>query len=708
MNAVTQVGARGRAEHARPADARCSLVFAYFAWYPIGRAVVMSFQQTNLVTAPEWVGLENFRTVLEDPRFWTSVRNTAYFTLLALVFGYPLPLVLAVLMSELRRGKAAFSVLAYLPVVIPPVVAVLLWRFFYDASPTGVFNTMLGWVHLGPYPWIQDRVWAMPSLVLQATWANAGATVIIYLAALTGIRTELYDAAEVDGAGLWRKIWHVTLPQLRHILLITLILQIIATFQVFTEPFLMTGGGPQNATTTILLQIYDYAFRLRRLRGGDRAVAAAGAVPRRAVGRVLPADPLVEHDVSAPVQADELVPLVDEDAPRRARRRRAPPRPRGSDAARRGRRGRGRARILSHHDWRQPRLRWSMRGADTVAFVLLLVAGVGPILWLAKAATSTTQDTLRTPFALWPSGVDWTNLSDAWTKVEISKYFGNTLWVALGSWVVQLVVATTGGFVLSVLRPRYAKVVTAAVLATLFIPGIVVLVPLFLTVLDLPLFGTSLVDTYWAVWLPAGANAFNVLLVKRFMDGLPRDVFEAAQVDGAGPFRQLFLRRAAAVAADPRRRVAPGDAQRLEGLPLAAGRAARTPRSSRCPCGCPIIRDTVELDVFLAAHADLDGPADRAVPGVPAPVPARRQHRRRGEGLTAGHPPLARSTSRARVRAVSSGLVPTSTGTKSVVPASAKRPTAARTSSSLPTIDTPAGPSTPSRSITPRYEGRSL
>ena len=230
----------------------------------------MSFQQTNLVTAPEWVGLENFRTVLEDPRFWTSVRNTAYFTLLALIFGYPVPLVLAVLMSELRRGKALYSALAYLPVVVPPVVAVLLWRFFYDASPTGVFNTMLGWVNLGPYPWIQDREWAMPSLVLQATWANAGATVIIYLAALTGIRTELYDAAEVDGAGLWRKIWHVTLPQMRHILLITLILQIIATFQVFTEPYLMTSGGPQNATTTILLQIYDYAFRF-----GDYGAATA-------------------------------------------------------------------------------------------------------------------------------------------------------------------------------------------------------------------------------------------------------------------------------------------------------------------------------------------------------------------------------------------------------------------------------------------------
>jgi multiple sugar transport system permease protein len=237
------------------------LSFGYFAWYPIGRALVMSFQKTNLVAEPVWVGFDNFSFVLSDPRFWTSVRNTFYFTLLGLLFGYPLPLALALVMSELRRARGLFSMLAYLPVVIPPVVAVLLWRFFFDASETGVFNTMLGWAGLGPYDWIQSTSWAMPSLVLQATWANAGSTVIIYLAALSGLSSELYDAAEADGAGLWRKIWHVTLPQMRNILLITLIVQVIATFQVFTEPFLMTGGGPQNSTTTVLLQIYDYAFR---------------------------------------------------------------------------------------------------------------------------------------------------------------------------------------------------------------------------------------------------------------------------------------------------------------------------------------------------------------------------------------------------------------------------------------------------------------
>ncbi|MFC4629732.1 carbohydrate ABC transporter permease [Promicromonospora alba] len=236
------------------------LVFGVFSWFPIGRALVMSVQETNLVTAPVFVGLDNFVFVLQDPLLGKAVQNTLWFALLALVFGYPLPLAAAVLMSEVRRMRGLFSALAYLPVVVPPVVAVLLWKFFYDASDTGVFNTIAGWVGFGPYPWLQDAGSAMPSLVLEATWAAAGGTVIIYLAALVGVRTELYEAAEVDGAGVWRKIWHVTLPQLRGVLFITLILQIIGTSQVFLEPFLFTGGGPNNATLTILMLIYDYAF----------------------------------------------------------------------------------------------------------------------------------------------------------------------------------------------------------------------------------------------------------------------------------------------------------------------------------------------------------------------------------------------------------------------------------------------------------------
>ena len=257
-------------------------------------------------------------------------------------------------------------------------------------------------------------------------------------------------------------------------------------------------------------------------------------------------------------------------------------------------------RILSTFDWGRVRVRWGLRVAQGLVLALLLITGLGPILWLAKASTSSTQDTLRQPLGLWPSGFDGGNLSAAWNQADISRYFVNTVWVTMGSCGMQLLVATTGGFVLSVLRPRYARVVTGAVLATLFVPAVILLVPLFLTVRDLPLLGTSLLNSYWAVWLPAGANAFNVLLVKRFMDNLPHEVFEAARVDGAGPFRLLWS------VALPMSRPILGVVAVFSALnawkdflwPLVVlPNPAIQPLSVRLPT----IRKTVELDVFLAA-----------------------------------------------------------------------------------------------------------
>jgi multiple sugar transport system permease protein len=252
------------------------LAFGVFSWFPILRALVMSFQETNLVSNPTFVGLDNFARVLADPLLGTAVSNTAWFALLALVIGFPIPIVLAVIMSEARRFRGLASALAYLPVVVPPVVSVLLWRFFFDASPSGVFNTALGWFGLGPLAWLQDAGSAMPSIVIEATWAAAGGTVIIYLAALHSVPPELYDAAEVDGASIWQKIRHVTLPQLRAVLFVTLILQLIATAQLFTEPFLFTGGGPANSTMTVLLLIYHYAFQ--NSLGGEYGMATALSV----------------------------------------------------------------------------------------------------------------------------------------------------------------------------------------------------------------------------------------------------------------------------------------------------------------------------------------------------------------------------------------------------------------------------------------------
>ncbi|PZG01927.1 ABC transporter permease [Micromonospora deserti] len=248
------------------------LVFGVFAWWPIARSVQLSLQFTNLVDPAVWVGLDNYANLFADPLLWTTVRNTVWFVVLALLFGYPLPLVMAVVISEVRRLGGLFRVLVYLPVVIPPVVAVLMWKWFYDTE-FGLFNQVLTAVGLGPMPWLQSTATAMPSLVLEATWAHAGSTVLIYLAALSSVQTELYEAAEIDGASIWRRLWHVTLPQLRAVLLIMLLLQIIGTFQVFTEPFVLTDGGPEDSTLTILLLIYRYAFI-----NGDFGMATALSV----------------------------------------------------------------------------------------------------------------------------------------------------------------------------------------------------------------------------------------------------------------------------------------------------------------------------------------------------------------------------------------------------------------------------------------------
>lgn len=195
--------------------------------------------------------------------------------------------------------------------------------------------------------------------------------------------------------------------------------------------------------------------------------------------------------------------------------------------------------VLSTYDRRKPSVRVVMVIVHVVLIAGLVVAGLGPLLWLAKAAVTPTQDSISTPMLLWPNGIDWGNLQDAWVQVEVGKYFFNTLVLAIGSWLFSLLVATTGGYVLSVLRPRYARVLGMGVLATLFIPSVVLLVPLYLTVVR-PAIGPSLLNNYLAVWLPTAANAFNILLVKRFFDNLPHEVFEAARTDGAGPFRLFW------------------------------------------------------------------------------------------------------------------------------------------------------------------------
>src|SRR3981081_4425982 len=236
------------------------VIFAVFVWYPLVLGFILSFQSVDMINPAVWVGWANYQKVFADPLFGVAWRNTLTFTGYALLFGYLVPIVLALLINEMRHGKALFRLAFYLPVMLPPIVVAFLWLWLYNAD-SGLINALLHLVHLPGGIWLENQASALPALVVVATWGAAGSAMLIYLAALQGVPASLYEAAEIDGSNLWQRIWHVTLPTIRPIMLLLLVLQIIATMQVFTEPFTITGGGPDNATMTVLILIYNYTFQ---------------------------------------------------------------------------------------------------------------------------------------------------------------------------------------------------------------------------------------------------------------------------------------------------------------------------------------------------------------------------------------------------------------------------------------------------------------
>lgn len=235
------------------------VLFLYFVWYPVILTFIMSFQKVNLAGATSYAGIANFKTLFADPVFAKAWANAAEFTVLSLLIGYLVPVFLAILINEVRYGQAFFRISVYLPRVAPQVAVSILWLWLFDPS-LGLLNTILGWFKLPDSQWLLSSTSALPSLVLMATWAGFGGTAIIYLAGLQGVPEELYEAAEIDGAGIWQRAWNITIPQLKPVMMVMFIMQILGTMQVFSEPFIMTGGGPNNATMTILLLIYRYAF----------------------------------------------------------------------------------------------------------------------------------------------------------------------------------------------------------------------------------------------------------------------------------------------------------------------------------------------------------------------------------------------------------------------------------------------------------------
>ncbi len=240
-----------------------ALVFyGLFTLYPLIQGFMISLTHYSPLGKSVDVGWANYQRAFQDPLFWQTVVNAAAFTLLSLGLGFWPPILLAIILNEITIGKGFFKVLYLMPFVIPAIPAANLWKWIFDEG-FGVLNALLQMIfnsldiHIG---WLTDPRWALISIVLMFVWKNTGWFMLIYFASLQNLPEELYEASELDGAGIFHKVFNITLPYLRPVMGILLIIQVLTTFQIFTEVFVMTNGGPMHATEVIGTYIYKTAF----------------------------------------------------------------------------------------------------------------------------------------------------------------------------------------------------------------------------------------------------------------------------------------------------------------------------------------------------------------------------------------------------------------------------------------------------------------
>ena len=245
-----------------------------FVAVPFLFAVGLSFTNLRLGSPLplEWVGIEQFRRIFADPSFNRALVNNALFALLMVPLQTALALLLALLLNQRLRGMPLFRTLFFLPVVFPLSLVAVVWVLIYAPGPNGMMNAFLELMSLGawkPHDFLHDPILALPAIMLTSLWQGAGFQMVILLAGLQAIPSELYEAAAIDGAGRWQRFRHVTLPQLRNTLIFVLLVTTILAFRLFDQVQIMTQGGPHNATTSVMFEAVQAAF--------DRQQVARGA-----------------------------------------------------------------------------------------------------------------------------------------------------------------------------------------------------------------------------------------------------------------------------------------------------------------------------------------------------------------------------------------------------------------------------------------------
>ena len=225
---------------------------------PILASLYFSFTEYNIIRAPKWVGLGKFHDLIQDELFWQSLKVTSLYVVMHLPPSLVLALGIALLMNQKVRGIIFFRTVYYLPSVVSGVAVALLWMWIFNPE-FGILNTLLALVNIRGPAWLFDEHWSLPAIALMSLW-GVGGSMLIYLAGLQGIPSELYEAAAIDGASRWRRFWFITLPLLSTVILFNLVMGLIASFQEFTPAYVMTSGGPNFSTLFYNYYLYENAF----------------------------------------------------------------------------------------------------------------------------------------------------------------------------------------------------------------------------------------------------------------------------------------------------------------------------------------------------------------------------------------------------------------------------------------------------------------
>jgi len=238
--------------------------FLLFSGFPIVFSLFLVFHRWDIISPMKFIGLVNFEYLIHDPLFWKSLWNTLRFLFIHIPLQVVVALILAEVLNRKIRGLMFFRAAFFLPVVISGVVVTILWKQLYSTE-TGLINLFLSDIGIPKIPWLTNVTLAMPSIAIMATWKNVGLYTVLFLAGLQGIPKYLYEAAEMDGASKMQQFFYITIPAINPVLLMVVILSTINGFNLFIEPYVMTGGSPLNSTLSVVLYIYKQAFSFYKM-----------------------------------------------------------------------------------------------------------------------------------------------------------------------------------------------------------------------------------------------------------------------------------------------------------------------------------------------------------------------------------------------------------------------------------------------------------